>query len=259
MTFMNRRVFLCNFLGGAAAFRFRPPAAHTHHLVFISNGGGVRKRDYYGNVSLSPNITRLARDGFVFEEDHCEAVASHETAFAELLQGREFNLGAAYPTILDYVGGGVAAHSIREIPQILEHYRPRIIVCRETAHDVGHYSYERYVGAVKRTDEAIGKVLDWVTGHPHFSRNTAIVIRPEFGRDDEVNEHGQLHHSYGFYFTHRVASIFWGPDFNQGVDRQTVVSSMDMAPTLAHIFGAPAEYAKGRIVPGLFKTAPEST
>ena len=103
------------------------------------------------------------------------------------------------------------------------------------------------------SDAAIGRVFDWIKGHPYFSKNTAIVIRPEFGRDDEVNQHGQLHHSYGFYYTHRVASIFWGPDFNQGVDRKTVISSFDMTPTLAGLFNLNATYAQGQVVPGLFR------
>ena len=156
----------------------------------------------------------------MFEEDHCERVASHEAACSEVMHGRYFDPAApAYPTLLDYVGHGLQTSSIRQIPSVLETFRPRVIVCRDTAHDVGHESYEKYLQAVSRTDAAIGKLFDWVKGHPYFSSNTAIVIRPEFGRDDEVNEHGQLHHSYGFYSTHRVASIFWGPDFNPGVNR----------------------------------------
>ena len=98
-------------------------------------------------------------------------------------------------------------------------------------------------------------IFDWIRNHPYFGRKTAIVIRPEFGRDDEVNSSGQLHHSDGFYYTHRVASIFWGPDFNRGVDRTTVINRLDMAPTIARLFGVEALYAQGQPVPGLLKTA----
>jgi hypothetical protein len=66
--------------------------------------------------------------------------------------------------------------------------------------------------------------------------------------------YGSLHHSYGFYYTHRVASIFWGPEFNRGVDQKTVVRAVDMAPTLTNIFGIDATYAQGRVAPGLFRT-----
>jgi hypothetical protein len=68
-----------------------------------------------------------------------------------------------------------------------------------------------------------------------------------------VNEHDQLHHSYGFYGTHRVASIFWGPDFNRGIDQTTVISSLDMAPTLTRLFGVDAIHAHGSVIPRLFR------
>src|SRR5439155_967791 len=110
-----------------------------------------------------------------------------------------------------------------------------------------------YLRSIQTTDGAIGRVFDWVKHHPRFSRHTAIVFRPEFGRDDIVNEHGQLHHSYGFDSTHRVATIFWGPDFNRGVDEKTVIRTVDMAPTLATLFGVDAIHAQGREVPGLFR------
>ena len=65
----------------------------------------------------------------------------------------------------------------------------------------------------------------------------AIIIRPDFGRDDEVNAQGELHHSEGFYYTHRVASIFWGPDFRKGVDRKTVMNRRDLSPIIATLLG----------------------
>jgi membrane-anchored protein YejM (alkaline phosphatase superfamily) len=133
--------------------------------------------------------------------------------------------------------------------------RPQTLICRQTTHDVAHENYENYLTEVRSTDDAIGKVFDWVKSDAYFSQNTAIVIRPEFGRDDEVNADGHLHHSYGFYYAHRVASIFWGPDFNRGVDRETVITSLDMAPTIAALFDAGAMSARSRIAPGLFRFA----
>jgi hypothetical protein len=252
-TAMNRRTFIGSALFGSTSYLMRG-SSQTQHLVLIGIGGGVRKKDYYEDPSLSPNLHRLARQAFVFEEDHCERIASHESAFTELLQGRAVNGATAnYPTLLDYIGNGYRLDSIDGTPDILQRYQPRIVVCSTMAHDIGHESYEGYLQAVKNTDLAIGKVFDWVNGHTYFSRNTAIVVRPVFGRDDEVNEHGALHHFYGFYYTHRVASIFWGPDFNRGVDKKTVINSCDLTPTLAALFNVRATYAEGRIVPGLFE------
>ena len=251
---MNRRDFLNQTSFAAAGLLLPRLQFRTKHLILIVSCG-ARKRDYYEHEYLSPNIHRLAREGFVFEEDHCERVASHDVAFIELLQGREFYAGdnTRYPTILDYIGKGIQVDSIRKIPRALQDYEPRIVVCREASHEVGHDNYEEYLRAVKTTDESILAVLNWVKADPRFSHSTSIVIRPEFGRDDEVNEHGQLHHSYGFYYTHRVASIFWGPDFDTGIDRTTVIHSLDMAPTLTHLFGVDAIHAEGSIVPKLFR------
>jgi len=255
---MNRRFFLNRAAVCAASLSFIPRTRSPQHVIFIVNGGGARKKDYYEDPAISPNIGRLAGEGFVFEEDHCERVSSHDAAFSELLRGRELRPGdPAFPTILDYLGNGFQIQSLDMIPLIMPQYRPRIVVCRRMSHDIGHTGYEKYLRAVKATDAAVGRVFRWVKGHPYFSRNTAIVIRPEFGRDDEVNAHGDLHHSQGFYYTHRVASIFWGPGFNRGVDKKTVISRLDMAPTLARIFNVDASYAQGRVVPGLF-TSPDA-
>jgi hypothetical protein len=218
---MNRRVFL-NCMAGTATGLFLPSQGgrSTKHVIFIVNGA-ARKKDYYEGLSIAPHVRRLASEGFVFEEDHCGQIASHDAAFAELLGGTTYSL----------------IRSLHLIPSTMERRRPRILVYRDVTHDVGHRSFEAYLSAVRETDEGVGQVFDWVRSHPYFSQNTAIMIRPEFGRDDEVNANGALHHSYGFYYTHRVASIFWGPNFNRGVDKNTVVRARDVAPRIAMVLG----------------------
>jgi len=235
---MNRREFVKATVAGIGMLR-HPVHLATRHVILIVPAG-LRKSDYIGKDSRAPRIAGLAQEGFVFEQDHCEHVSSHEIAFAELLQG--------------HAGRGTYLDQISEIPTMLMQREPQMIVCRVREQEIAHESYEEYLCSIKRIDDAIGGLFDWVTHDPQFSRNTAIIFRPEFGRDDVVNEHGQLHHSYGFYSTHRVATIFWGPDFNRGIDRETVISTADMAPTLAKLCGVGAIYAQGRVVPDLFRT-----
>ncbi|MBI4474091.1 MAG: hypothetical protein HY646_15585, partial [Acidobacteria bacterium] len=201
---MNRRSFLGLTLAGAlktnSNFEIRNSNLQTRHVIFIVNGRGVRKKDYYENPSLARNVRRIAREGFVFEEDHCDTVSSHDAAFRELSRG------------LDYVG----VESLLAVPDVLRKHQPSISICREPDEAS---RFEEYVRLVRRTDERIGTIFDWVNQDPYFRYNTAIVIRPDFGRDDEINTNGELHHSHGYYYTHRVASIFWGPGFSRGVDR----------------------------------------
>ena len=222
---MNRRSFLGASILTAAGWKWNPKSATpTRHVIFVVNGNGIRKKEYYEDAGLSPNIQRLAHEGFVFTEDHCDSVASHAAAFAELVQGlRDY-------TYLD----GSLSH---RIPSIMRQHRPRILLVHETGHDAGHQSYEKYLDAVKASDRNVGRIFDWVKSHPYFGQNTAIVLRPEFGRDDEINSAGQLHHSEGFYYAHRVARIFWGPEFRRGVDSRTVINRRDMGPALAKLLG----------------------
>lgn len=236
---------------GVAGGLFVPLSSRfqTQHVIFIVKSG-ARKKDYYENPSIAPNIGQLAAEGFVFEEDHCDTVTSHRSCFAELIQG--------LPDCL-YISDG------SRVPAIMQEFNPRILIVRETRHDVGHGAggypksipgCEEYLSVLKETDRKVGAIAHWVRDDPYFSANTAIVIRPEFGRDDEINAFGELHHSPGFYYTHRVASIFWGPDFNKGVDRKTVVNRRDMAPTLARLLNFDLTHSRGRVAPGLFRASP---
>lgn len=144
------------------------------------------------------------------------------------LRSRETSGGSRAKDGLDYLRVG----SLLAVPDVLRKQRPSILICREPDEAS---RFQEYVGLVRRTDERIGTIFDWVNEDPYFRYNTAIVIRPDFGRDDEINMEGDLHHSHGYYYTHRVASIFWGPDFSKGVDRKTVINRADMAPTLSRL------------------------
>ena len=220
---MNRRSFLKASMLAATSVRLdQTRGLKTRHLIFIVNGNGVRKKEYYEDAALSPNIHRMASEGFVFTEDHCDSVASHAGAFAELVQGLPDHL---------YLN----CSSSHLVPAIMHERMPRILVLHETGHDVGHESYEKYLEAVRATDRKVGRIFDWVKNDRYFSQNTAIILRPEFGRDDEINSAGELHHSEGFYCAHRVARIFWGPDVTPGVDTTTVINRRDMAPMLARL------------------------
>ncbi len=286
---MNRREFFrdLGFAAGALALSERAGAGNrlaqttcdfqTRHVIWIINGSGSRKKDWYENPVLSPNIARLAGEAFVYEESHNDTVCNHDRALAELLTG---NPGAApnsgHPTVVDYVRGAYDDSSsnywflsdrkkesdpLAAVPQILKEFKPRLIICRITAHDVGHGNggsprlqtgqYE-YFKVCRATDEKAGRIIDFVKADPYFSQRTAIVIRPEFGRDDEPNMYGEIHHSEGFYQTHRSAEIWWGPDFRVGVETN-VRNRADFAPSLVKLFNVEAPLATGQVHPEMFK------
>jgi hypothetical protein len=175
--------------------------------VILIVPGGARKKDYYQNASLAPNIAELAADGFVFEEDDCETVTSHRACVGELVQG---------------LADCLFVKDESRLSAVLLESRPGVLLLRQMALDRGHDDYEEYLDAIREMDRSVGAIAALVKSDPIFKENTAIVIRPEFGRDDIVNRFGQLHHSPGFYCTHRVASIFWAPGIQRGVERKIV-------------------------------------
>lgn len=184
-----------------------------------------------------------------------------EEFIAARLEKRDYNPSLRRPFIprAPFFEEGQALHLI---PMILQAFKPRLIIFQQIGHDTGHGAggfllhetgYDDYVKCAESTDEAVGNIYNFIKNDPYFSKNTALIIRPEGGRDDEVNLYNEIHHSNGYYYAHRVASIWNGPDFKEGAVIKDVVNRMEIAPTITKILGADATYAKGCVRPHLFK------
>ncbi len=147
------------------------------------------------------------------------------------------------------------AQALYMLPNLLQEFKPRMIVYQQVGHDCGHGAggflrdetgFFEYANVIRTTDDGMGRLVNFIKNDPYFRENTAIVIRPEFGRDDEMNMYGEIHHSTGYYYCQRSASIWYGPDFKPGVSDQ-VVDRRDWVPTVAAMFNAPAPYAQGMV------------
>lgn len=339
----------------------------TKHLIWIMNGNGSRKKEWYEDPKLSPNYARLVKEGFVYEEDHNETTSLHGRSWTETLTGNRIQtVIPMYPTPTHYVrkvhGGpasnywfvnGVsyyrqwrynqkyytshpeygaetrpvsltathiywpdqkrtpqqiveqefpdmdltpaetrrleefidATHKMKLwefnlkyppiprdpfigdalglalLPILLKEFKPKVMIYQQVGHDTGHGNggylrqqtgFFEYEKVCKTTDEQLGRLIDFIKNDQYFSQNTAIVIRPEFGRDDEINMYGEVNHSDGYYQCHRSASIWWGPDFKVGKSN-LLVNRMDTTPTIAQVFNAPAPYCEGKVRNHLFK------
>src|SRR2546423_8883329 len=100
---MNRRDFLKSGLAAGAACMIPETSRnfHTRHVIWIVNGNGSRKKDWYQNSSLCPNFARVVREGFVYEESFNETVSRHTDSWNELITGRPYSFGvAAAPNVL---------------------------------------------------------------------------------------------------------------------------------------------------------------
>jgi len=147
---------------------------------------------------------------------------------------------------------------------ILKEFKPRLITIQMLALDDAHADggfwdydtdFEQYLQHVAATDELIGNLWSFIQKDPYLRETTSLVLRPECGRDDEVNVFGQLHHSQGNYYAHHVWTLGVGPDFKKGALFAEKVNRRDMCPTLVYLLTGvdAARFATGSVRTQMFK------
>jgi len=155
------------------------------------------------------------------------------------------------------------AQIITLTPQILKAFKPKLIdvqvLALDDAHaDFGYWNYNtdfvEYVKHIETTDELLGKMWKEIQADPYLRETTSLLIRPECGRDDEVNIYGQLGHSEGNYYAHHAWMIAVGPDFRKGAVVNDLVQRRDLCPTITYFMsGQNAEHSTGHVRTQLFK------
>lgn len=146
--------------------------------------------------------------------------------------------------------------------QVLRVFKPRIVTVQVLGLDEAHAElgpgddetgFDRYIDHVERTDELIGELWSQIRADPYFRATTALVVRPDCGRDGQVDALGQLGHSPGDYDAHHVWTMALGPDFERGRVVRERVQRRDLAPTLAYLMtGEEAEHATGHVRTQMF-------
>ncbi len=163
--------------------------------------------------------------------------------------------------ILEELRGGTAAitglgandaKALRVARNLLAIFRPRLLGVTLRNPDVAHGSFNDYVSVIRRNDAEIGALWTAIGQDPELADSTALIVVPEFGRDRDLNERRGLDHGDDSSELHRVALLAWGPDFKRGKVESREVRSIDVAPTVAKMFGVSAPGARGTVIPGLF-------
>ena len=171
-------------------------------------------------------------------------------------KGRDLVPSTATPVIEQELQLG-DARALHLVPQILKDFKPRVITVQILGLDEAHETfssasalvgYERYLRHLKTLDELIGSLWRSVQSDPYLRETTALVIRPDCGRDREVNPLGQLDHTAGDDHAHTVWTMALGPDFPRGRTVTRRVDRKDLAPSLTYLMtGQRAEFSTGQI------------
>jgi hypothetical protein len=195
---------------------------------------------------------------------HTEAVRNQIAEFIADVRARKTHVPPATRTpLIDRELQYGDAQALTLAPQILKAFKPKMITVQILAMDDAHADfgfwdyntdYWEYVKHVKATDELIGKLWAEIQADPYLRETTSLVIRPECGRDDEINIYGQLGHSPGNYFAHYVWMMALGPDVKKGLVVKDRVQRRDFCPTITYLMsGESAEYSTGHVRTMMFK------
>ncbi|MGH9321191.1 MAG: hypothetical protein ACRD3V_15075, partial [Vicinamibacteria bacterium] len=186
-----------------------------------------------------------------------------EEWIADVLATRAYEFPSTREPVIDrqlQIGDCQALHLAG---RILEDFKPRMLTVQVLALDDAHADfgfwdyntdYYEYIKHIKTTDELIGNLWERIQKDPYLRETTSLVIRPECGRDDEVNIYGQLGHSPGNYYAHYVWMSALGPDFKKNHVVEERVQRRDLVPTLTYLMsGQNAEYATGHVRTQMFR------
>ena len=186
-----------------------------------------------------------------------------EEWIADVIASKRYELPSTREPVIErelQIGDAMSLHLAG---QVLKEFKPRVLTIQVLAMDDAHVDfgfpdyntdYGEYIKHIKTTDELIGKLWGDIQVDPYFRENPSLILRPECGRDDEVNIYGQLGHSAGDYHAHNVWMMALGPDFKKGHVVEERVQRRDLAPTITYLMtGENAEYADGHVRTQLFR------
>lgn len=149
--------------------------------------------------------------------------------------------------------GAADAKAIRVAGNMLRVFRPKVLGIALQSHDIAHGSYNGYVDVIRRNDEELGKLWDAVQEDEALRDTTAIMVLPEFGRDENLNERNGLDHGDNSEDLHKVFLIAAGPDFKRNRVIKKECRTIDAAPTVYSLFSKKAlPYAKSRVLKEIF-------
>jgi arylsulfatase A-like enzyme len=108
----------------------------------------------------------------------------------------------------------------------------------------GDTKRELYLGVTKAMDEQFAPLFDYIRQHPNLRTNTIIVVASDNGPEPGAGSAGPFRGHKGMLYEGGIREpfIIWGPGFVQKaacgtLNETTVVSGLDLFPSIAHLAG----------------------
>ncbi|MGD0417888.1 MAG: hypothetical protein ABSA80_21215 [Terriglobales bacterium] len=131
--------------------------------------------------------------------------------------------------------------------EVLKRFAPLLIVVRllgfDDAHgDHGYWSYkdpiEEYVDHISATDALIGSLWRHIQSSPYLQSTTALLIRPDCGRNSQVTIGRKLDHSHADIDVQRNWRIVAAPTCSKSHVINDPITRLDLCATVVHALTA---------------------
>lgn len=142
------------------------------------------------------------------------------------------------------------AQTIGYACEVMKWFRPTLTVVNMSAVDGCHSNFTGYLASLHRADHGVGHLWNFIqTEIPEMAGNTAIIVAPECGRNDEPNAVRDQNDWYAYDHSDQNALRIFGMMAGAGVPSNLVIGSednpvgiaTDVVPTVAELLGIKSE------------------
>ncbi|WP_214071710.1 alkaline phosphatase family protein [Mucilaginibacter sp. dw_454] len=139
--------------------------------------------------------------------------------------------------------------------RVLATYHPNLMLINFKDPDVhGHSSdWPGYIAAIKKTDEYIKQIYDFVENDNVYRGKTTFIITNDHGRHLPNVADGFISHGDGCDGCRHIGFLGLGPDFQQGIGFDTPYEQVDISATVAKLLHFNMDYGQGKVITDIFR------
>ena len=138
--------------------------------------------------------------------------------------------------------------------QILKTDRPNLMLINFKNPDAwGHAgNWENYLSSMKKTDEYIYRIFEFLRNDPHYKGKTTIFVTNDHGRHLDGKKDGFISHGDNCEGCRKINCFAYGPDFKRAVITDIQRELIDIPVTIGELMGFKIDKSKGQIMQELF-------
>lgn len=139
--------------------------------------------------------------------------------------------------------------SVYMMKHVMRTFAPSLMFLTLHDIDIAHSgAYSLYLEGIRRTDRLCADLWNEIQQNPEYKDRTTVLILPDFGRDGDGDSGGNgfQHHRTGSASARTTWMMALGPGVREKTIVHRPIESIDVAPTVAGMFGLDARLAQGK-------------